>query len=257
MQPWARRTAMTTLAAVAIAAAGGGLSGTALAGTGGDGNSGVLSVLGGNGLLAPAGNELSIPVDVCGDASALLGIAVAGCRAGAVASLERPRATGGDTGRGSSGGVSAGAGTTGAGTAGANTGGPGVSSASTVYQRAATSKRGSSALRQTFGDTLNAPGPGAGNPDTPAASQPVGLSTMPGLADLPSLAGLTGTSARSGAPGSSTLMPTSALSAADASGMSSDSFAAIAIGALLAGAAALKIASRRARDRKAGIGATI
>jgi hypothetical protein len=52
-------------------------------------------------------------------------------------------------------------------------------------------------------------------------------------------------------------MSTSALSAADASGMSSDSFAALAIGALLAGAAALKIASRRARDRKAGIGATI
>jgi hypothetical protein len=52
-------------------------------------------------------------------------------------------------------------------------------------------------------------------------------------------------------------MPGCALSAADASGMSSDSFAALAIGALLAGAAALKIASRRARDRKAGIGATI
>ena len=249
MRPWARRTAMTTLVAVAVAAAGGGLSGTAFAGTGGDGNWGVLPVLGGNGLLAPAGNEQSIPADVCGDASALLGIAVAGCRGGAIAALERHRAVGGDAGRGSSGGVSAGARTTGARTTGArttgartkgaDTGGPGASSASTVFQNAATSEPGSPTLRQTFGDTLNAPGQGAD------------------LADLPSLTGLTGVPARSDASGSSTLMPTSALSAADASGMSSDSFAALAIGALLAGAAALKIASRRARDRKAGIGATI
>jgi hypothetical protein len=259
MRPWARRTAMTTLVAVAIAAAGGGLSGTAFAGTDGAGNPGVLSVLGGKGLLAPAGNEQSIPADVCGDASALLGIAVAGCRGGAIAALERHRAVGGDAGRGSSGGVSAGAGTTGAGTTGAgttgagtagarttgartkdaDTGGPGASSASAGFQSAATSEPGSPTLRQTFGDTLNAPGQGAD------------------LADLPSLTGLTGVPVRSDASGSSTLMPTSALSAADASGMSSDSFAALAIGALLAGAAALKIASRRARDRKAGIGATI
>jgi hypothetical protein len=39
--------------------------------------------------------------------------------------------------------------------------------------------------------------------------------------------------------------------------MSSDSFAALAAGALLAGASALKIAGRRARDRKAGFGAMI
>jgi hypothetical protein len=39
--------------------------------------------------------------------------------------------------------------------------------------------------------------------------------------------------------------------------MSSDSFAALAVGALLAGASALKIAERRARDRKAGFGAMI
>jgi len=88
----------------------------------------------------------------------------------------------------------------------------------------------SAAPRQTFSDTLNAPGLGAGNTDTPAASR---------------------------ASGGSVHMPASALNTADASGMSSDSFAVLAIGALLAGAAALKIASRRARDRKAGIGATI
>ena len=115
----------------------------------------------------------------------------------------------------------------------------------------------SSALRQTFGDTLNAPGLGAGTTDNPAAARQNGLATLPGLAELPSLNGLTNVSAGRGTPGGSTLMPGSALSAADVAGMSSDSFAALAIGALLAGAAALKIASRRARDRKAGIGATI
>ena len=47
------------------------------------------------------------------------------------------------------------------------------------------------------------------------------------------------------------------LSAADAAGMSSNSYAALAVGSLLAGASALKIAGRRARDRKAGIGVAI
>jgi lactate dehydrogenase-like 2-hydroxyacid dehydrogenase len=49
-------------------------------------------------------------------------------------------------------------------------------------------------------------------------------------------------------------MPGTALSVANIPGMSSDSFAALAVGALLAGASALKIAGRRVRDRKAGIG---
>ena len=109
----------------------------------------------------------------------------------------------------------------------------GATSASTALQSAAVSGHlpgpASAAPRHTFSDTLNAPGLGAGNTDTPASR----------------------------APGGSVHMPASALNTADASGMSSDSFAVLAIGALLAGAAALKIASRRARDRKAGIGATI
>jgi ChpA-C len=166
---------------------------------------------------------VSTPVDVCGNAVAVFGAASASC-AGEVSTTSN---------------------------------GLGNSSASTVFSGTATPGPDSSALRQTFGDTLNAPGLGAGNPDNPAASQLAGLGTLPGLADLPSLTGLANQSASSGTTGSSTLMTTSALSAADASGMSSDSYAALAIGALLAGAAALKIASRRARDRKAGIGATI
>jgi len=232
------------LVAVVSAAAGGGLSGIAFAGTGGDGNSASIPLLGGDGLLAPLGT----PDDVCGDVSALLGIAVAGCRGGAAASFEKPRAAGGGSGRGSSGTVSAGAETS-----GAKTGDRGTSSASTGSQSAATSGPGSSAPRQTFGDTLNAPGLGADTPGNPAASRQAGLGTLPGLAELPSLNGLTDVSARGGTPGGSTLMPGSALSAADAAGMSSDSFAALAVGALIAGVAALKIASRRARDGRVGM----
>ena len=231
MRSWARRTAMATLVAVAFAAAGGGLSGPAFAGTGGDGNPGALGLLG-PGLSAPAST-------VCDDAGSLLGIAVAGCRGGAVASADRPRAL--------SVGVSRRSVSSGTRTRGVGQDHPGASSASTVLQGAAMSGPlpgpASPALRQTFSDTLNAPGLGAGNTDNPA--------------DLPSLSGLTNVSAPSDATIGSTFMPAGALSAAGAPGMSSDSFAVLAIGALLAGAAALKIASRRARDRKARIGATI
>ena len=222
MRSWARRTAMATLVAVAFAAAGGGLSGLALAGTGGDGNPGALGLLGGNGLLAPVST-------VCGDASALLGIAVAGCGGpggGSSATFAQPHATS----------ISAPSGSvwSGARTRSVSKDSSGAGSASAALQSAAISGHlpgpASAAPRQTFSDTLNAPGLGAGNTDTPAASR---------------------------ASGGSVHMPVSALNTADASGMSSDSFAVLAIGALLAGAAALKIASRRARDRKAGIGATI
>lgn len=248
MRPWARWTARMALVAVVSAAAGGGLSGIAFAGTGGNGTGGggspaSIPELGDNGLLAPLG----IPDDVCGATSAVLGIAVAGCR-GPVASAERPRAADGGTVRGSSGRVPAGA--AGAGPRGAKTGDRGTSSASTMFPSTATSGPDSSAPRQTFGDTLNAPGLGARTTDNPAVSQQVGLGIMPGLAGLPSLTGLTNVSAGHGTPGGSMLMPGSAPSAADVAGMSSDSFAALAIGALLAGAAALKIASRRARDAR-------
>ena len=104
MRPWARWTARMALVAVVSAAAGGGLSGIAFAGTGGDGSSASVP-LGGNGLLP----GLGIPDDVCGDASALLGIAVVGCRGGAAASLQKSRAAHGRPGRGLSGSVSPGA----------------------------------------------------------------------------------------------------------------------------------------------------
>jgi hypothetical protein len=105
----------------------------------------------------------------------------------------------------------------------------------------------------TTGDT---PAARAGDTNVPAATQLAGLGALPGLADLPSSAGLASTPARNGAMGGGNSMPGTALSAAN-SGMSSDSFAALAVGALLAGASALKIAGRRARDRKAGIGVVL
>ena len=252
MRPWARWTARMALVAVVSAAAGGGLSGIAFAGTGGAGNPASIPPPGGN------GQSLSIPDDVCGDTSALLGIALVDCRGGAAGSFAKRRATVARAGRGAGGSVSAGAGSVPAGAAprGARTGDRRASSASTGFRKTPAPGSDSSVLRQTFGDTLNAPGLGAGTTGNPAAAQQAGLGTMPGLAELPSLNGLTGTSAGRGTPGGSTLMPSSALSAADVAGMSSDSFAALAIGALLAGAAALKIASRRARDRQAGMGAT-
>ena len=225
MRSWARRTAMAALVAAAFAAAGGGLSGPAFAGTGGDGDPGGLGLLGGNGLLAPVST-------VCDDASALLGIATAGCSGGGTAaSFARPHAT-----SISATSISAPSGSVWsvARARSVSKDSSAASSASTALQGAARSGSlpgpASSAPRQTFSDTLNAPGLGAGNTDTPAASR---------------------------ASGGSVHMPAGALNTADASGMSSDSFAVLAIGALLAGAAALKIASRRARDRKAGIGATI
>jgi ChpA-C len=83
----------------------------------------------------------------------------------------------------------------------------------------------------------------------PTANQLAGLGALPGVANLPALGGLNGLA------GGGALLPASTLSAyqadASGSGMSSDSFAALAVGALLAGAAALKLAGGRPRPRSA------
>src|ERR1700678_377909 len=78
MKSWAKWTAKTVLVTTGFAAAGGGFAGVALAGTGGT-NTGNISVLSGNQVSAP----VSAPMDVCGNAAALLGIAAAGCQGGA------------------------------------------------------------------------------------------------------------------------------------------------------------------------------
>ena len=209
-----------------------------------------------------SGNQVTVPVSLCGNAAAVLGASSAGCAGGAGAATNSGGAAGGDTAGRRGGTVRQSGATTGPVPSALRGMAPlaGLTPLSGLTPPSGvTDSSGQTAIGpvgQTFSDTLNAPSPGAGT-DTPSASQLVGLGTLPGLADLPSLAGLADLPVRSGVTGGSVLMPGSALSAADSSGMSSNSFAVLAIGALLAGAAALKIASRRARDRKAGIGATI
>jgi hypothetical protein len=78
MKPWANWTAKTILLTTGFAAAGGGLPGVAFAAAGP--HTGNVSVLSGNRVNAPA----SIPVNICGNAAAILGVATAGCEGGAM-----------------------------------------------------------------------------------------------------------------------------------------------------------------------------
>ncbi len=339
MRPWASWTTKTALLAAGFAAAGGGLSGVALAGDGGSSTSGHAPVLSGDQLIAPvaavlpaagaaqtpasdpgsgnvagSGNvsagggntvslPVSLPVDVCGNAAAVLGDSTAGCAGGALAGPATHQAAGdnadaitgeviqsalapvtsalGATGPGPLGAAGP-LGTTGPLSAGPLSAGPlsatgpldatgplselaplsGLAPVSAVAGSGPATPGilgvgGTAAPAPGSGRTFDStPGAGAGVGDTnvPAASQLAGLGALPGLADLPSLAGLANMPALNGVTGSGIPMPGTALSAADIPGMSSDSFAALAVGALLAGASALKIAGRRTRDRRAGIG---
>jgi hypothetical protein len=85
-----------------------------------------------------------------------------------------------------------------------------------------------------------------------------GLSRLTEGADLTSVTGQTNARGLTGAPGMTkhaTLLPASTLAAAErGAGIGNGSFASLAIGALLAGAAALKLASRRPHSRKARSG---
>jgi hypothetical protein len=224
---------------------------------------------------SPAGNSAGgrPPASACGSAAAVLGDSTAGCVSGALAGVTQPRsasggaAAGGTVAGGAAGviqrtvapvtsvlGVNAPAGT------GSFTSGPlaGLQQMSGLAPLAtAPAPRGLTGdnTSSIFGNTPGAGG--TGDTNVPAASQLAGLGALPGLADLPSLAGLANTPAQNGVSGGGIPMPGTALSAANTSGMSSDSFAALAVGALLAGASALKIAGRRARDRKAGFGVAI
>lgn len=241
---------MTALVAAGFAAAGGGLSGVALAGGVGNGPSGnlpVLSspVLSGNQVIAPA----RIPADIC-DAAVLLDIARAGCRGDAAIAAGVPRASAHRAVKALAGlrpvsGLMPPAGVTSRGRWRAN--GLGRGSAG------GTSGLGSS---QIFGTAPGLAGSGAGNPDSPTSAHMVGLGALPGLADLPSLAGLENLPGLSGVSGGGVPLPGTALTAANAAGMNGNSLAALVIGALLAGLSALKIASRRVRDRKTGSGVT-
>jgi hypothetical protein len=263
MRPWASWTAKTALLGAGFAAAAGGLSSVALAAGSGH-------------VAASAG----LPGDVCTSAGAVLGIADAPCPDVTATSVPVVRSA--ETGPGAA-GAPGGPGdqavepaisravqravapltaTLGQ-TAPARSGRepvPGLAPLSAATGAPSPSRiagaNGASAPG-TDGIYARTPGTPAGDMNVPAATQLAGLGALPGLADLPSSAGLASTAARNGVTGGSTPMPGTSLSAANTSDMSSDSFAALAVGALLAGASALKIAGRRTRDRKAGIGVPI
>jgi len=287
MRPWASWTAKTAVLTLTagLAATAGGLSGVALAASGGS----AALAASGNGAGA---SQAGIPDDVCSDAGALLGLADAACR-----SVSLPGLPGAGTAQTARSAASQGAGSgsvpASQGTATSQGAGPGVdATVSQVVQRAVapvtavlgasgtvpvlktvpirapltavtgdapawrTGGAGGASARGTDSTKGSTPAARAGDTNVPAATQLAGLGALPGLADLPSSAGLASTPARNGAMGGGNPIPGTALSAAN-SGMSSDSFAALAVGALLAGASALKIAGRRARDRKAGIGVAL
>jgi ChpA-C len=325
MKSWAKWTVNTVLVTTGFAAAGGGLSGVALASAGGGNNgpdTGNISVLGGNHVQIP----VSVPVDLCGNAAALLGFALAGCQDGAsvlggpaagfvagggglragnigVAGGDRITvpvkigidACGNSVGNAVAhchGGVTLPAGT-GAGVdapGGVQAGNIGVGSGNDIDLPIgvpvsacgnAVAILGDSSAGCVGGATVG--GPGAGYPAAPApkaesksgdanplvGSELAGLGTLPGVANLPTLAGLgglplvggllTGTPLSSLIGSAGALLPASTLSAAeqstDGSGLTGNSMAAIAIGALMAGAAALKLAGRRSRgrSRRAGV----
>ena len=221
----------------------------------------------------PAGSGRS-PASPCGSAAAVLGDSTAGCVSGALAGpgpeQQRPASGGTAAGPAVTGGaagviqravapVTSVLGVNGPAGTGSFASGPlaGLQQMSGLAPIAtAPAPRGLTGGSVSTFDNLPGAG-GAGDTNVPAASQLAGLGALPGLADLPSLAGLANMPALNGVTGGGIPMPGTALSAANTSGMSSDSFAALAVGALLAGASALKIAGRRARDRKAGFGVAI
>lgn len=178
--------------------------------------SGNGSVLGGNQVSAP----VTAPVDVCGNSVAVLGLAGAACKGGAV--------VGGIPGIGH----------------GAQCGCLKGSDANTpllaAYKSGAV-KQGTvmlaSAVRPSFG--------------VPTAGT-VSRGTLPLVAGLPSLAGLSSLSSLASTPGAGMLMPQSALSSASGAGMSTTSFFTLAGGVLLAGISALKLSGRRARAIRGG-----
>jgi hypothetical protein len=277
MTSWAKWTAKTVLVTTGFAAAGGGFAGVAHA----------------------ADIPVSIPVNVCGNAAAVLGIATAGCQGGAeVLAHQDPVGRPGAPEHGSrTGNLSVGSGNTiqipvrvAVNACGNAIGGGKAGCKGGVFLPGGGSSGGDGPIRHA-GLSAGNISVGSGNDVEVPVTAPInvcgnaagvlggsgsagceggasvgghrllssaqlasfgalpGLSNLAGVTDLPLLQGLT-----SGA----SLLPASALSAltsnVDAGGMSANSYATLAIGALLAGAAALKLAGRRSRARKASAG---
>ncbi len=283
MRTWAHWTAKTVMLTVTFAAAGAGVSGVALAGTGAS-TSGNGSVLGGNQARVP----VSIPANVCGNAGALLGLALAGCQGGASVRATQI-GSGSTTGNGSVGGgdqaaapvagpvdvcgnAAAVLGDSAAGcegTAAARTGGsparPGESTASGSGHvsdpaiDAVTRTPGARGDSRGRGGRMTTPHQGTAMMRSPAyQGAERGLAVLgapPVPSGTPDLTDLAAPSAAGGPSAGSTAvrnaMPASSLAADTAPGMGSASFYSLAIGALMAGAVALKMAGRHIRGRKA------
>ncbi len=307
MKSWAIWTARTVLVTTGFAAAGGGLAGAALASTPSGTNTGNISVLGGNQVNVP----VSVPVDVCGNAAAILGFATATCQGGAsVAGPASSDASGQAQNGPQTGNISVLHGTNvqvpvviaadacgnsvGNATAKCH-GGVHLPAASGLAPGGTSSGHGTQAGNISVGSgndvqiPVSAPvnacgnavavlgdssagcagGASVGDPVQqraavsqhsvkgaavkPSASQLAGLGALPGVANLPALGGLSGLPLLKGLTGGGALLPASTLSAyqTDKGGVSNGSIITLAVGALLAGSAALKLAGGRPRPRSA------
>ena len=219
MRIWAHWTARTVVLAATVAAAGAGFPGAAFAASGGGGGaSGLGLALGGNQVSA----LVSIPASVCGNAAAVLGDSVAGCEAmAAVRPAARP---------------------TSARDAGASAGADGTQPGPGGRHMAGSFPPG--------GHMVGSAPPGLGT--LPVTSALSGLPSRPTSSPLTDLAapGAAGAPPAIGGTGGNS-MPASTLTADSSSGMGGVSLYGLAIGALMAGAVALKLAGRRIRGHKA------
>lgn len=219
-------------------------------------SAGNIAIGDGNHVSAP----VAAPVNVCGVAAAVLGVATATCEGGAsVTGLANGLPV-------SSGGPLAGQGAQPAGQSDSSAGQSGQSAgqgnllAGQNDQSASQSDNSAGQGNQSAGQGNQADSQGnqaAGQAGPLSSAQLASLGTLPGLANLPVAAGLGNMPLLQGLNSGSSLLPASSLSALSSNvggGMSADSFVTLAVGALLAGAAALKLAGRRSRGRKAKAG---
>jgi hypothetical protein len=198
-------------------------------------SAGNLSVGDGNDVRVP----VTAPIDACGNAAAVLGDSSAGCEGGATigAPAQQPQhiVNGGPLKK--------------------------VTKVTHPSAKKATKVGHHSAKKVKEGGPVGTLPPEkviAAVLSGPVETLPAASGLMSGLPVFSALNGLHGQNGLASLTKSSavtkhtTLMPASTLSAAEqGSEMSNSSFVSLAIGALLAGAAALKLASRRPRSRKA------
>lgn len=246
MRTWAQSAAKAVMLTVTFAAAGACVAGAAFAGTPASSAPAGSGSASGNGSIGggdQAGVPVGVPADVCGNAAAVLGDSAAGCEGTATArssgSPGRPQelqASG--TGFARVPGIDAV--TRRSGARGGNRG--------RRLRGMDTPRQGTAMLRSPAYQgaerglaVLGAPGVPAGTPDLTDLAAPSAAGGLP--------AG--GAAVRNAMPASSLAAETApGVGATTAPGMGSASFYSLAIGALMAGAVALKMAGRRIRGRK-------